>query len=472
MSYRILVQVNYSSSGNPEGDSGLHFIANLINKILEQNANFHFYVLVPISNSELWKSYLNHPNITCIEMKIAPRSHGGEFQFNPLDIYEIFKLRRYEVDIILVNQPEVANAYYHLFNKLLFHNVPIFSYVHWFDKRSVSSKNGIHKPILMSALTGMISSEIIGCNSKYGQDLILNTAKNWFKEDILVELKNKFKILPPGFNAKEFDTLSNSSSTHKDSDKKRIIINHRVLKYTGVRDLLTNYFPRLWDIRKDFDVILTNPSKVRLPKSLTASVWLTIATYDRKKYVKVLQSSDIVICPHKATHWSISTLEAIYAGCVPIMNGSTFFKEMIGTLKLDDREIRRYIESNWFYSGNNLIYKINKALDNIDQGKVYVKELRIPLKENYDWNSIVKQWIDLFIGIDNQAHKISESNPSYKKIVGFINDEGEISKHEILKRLGWGPQSSTLTWSAFRNRLKMNYPDDARDSEVTYKLLT
>jgi len=164
----------------------------------------------------------------------------------------------------------------------------------------------------------------VGCNSAYGRDIVLSEARRWFHADAIGALRQRITILPPGIDLAELGPLR----PRKHSRKIKIIVNHRLLKYTGVRSLLTRVFPQLWAERRDFSVTVTNPSCVRLPRNITEAPWIILKTLPRHEYAKLLQEMDIVVSPHRATHWSISTVEAVCAGCVPLMNVESFFPEM------------------------------------------------------------------------------------------------------------------------------------------------
>lgn len=467
MAFRVLTQVNYSSGENPEGDSGLHFTSGLLNAIIRKDKTFHFYVLVPIKHLEIWKKFLQHQRITLLPIEIETRTHGGDFQFSPEQLFKVFKFRKFEVDCLFLNQPESGAAYLHLFNKLLFHKIPALSYVHWFDTRPVTSKIDIQKPSLLAAICGMLVSEIVGCNSEYGRQKILNQSSYWFNERSISELGNKIRVLPPGIDTHEFEK---KRYKREFSDTKRIIVNHRLLNYTGVRNLLSDTFPKLWERRKDFKVIVTNPSKVRLPKSLTNAKWLIMGQFDRTEYIKQLSTSDLVICPHKSTHWSISTLEAIYAGCIPLMNSNTFFPELMNPILFNlNRQTANHIKLNWFYSNNHLIDKISLLLDNIERERGIIKKLRKHIKNQYSWENLSTLWIKTFYEADSNTHTISNTNPSFIKIKKMIEKNGSMSKSEILREFSWGPQSSTLSWTAFRKQLKLMSNDNSNNSEVIYK---
>jgi len=151
---RILTQVNYSAGENPEGDSGLHFTAGLLRSLVRLDPGFHFYVLVPEQHKATWTAVLLHPRITPIPMSIEPRLHGGDFQFCPVRLSQSFDFRRFDVDVLFLNQPETAPALLQFLNRQTFHCVPAVSYVHWFDTRRPSTpKEKLHHPALLGALS-------------------------------------------------------------------------------------------------------------------------------------------------------------------------------------------------------------------------------------------------------------------------------------------------------------------------------
>src|SRR5262245_7019332 len=139
MALRILTQVNYSAGENAAGDSGLNFTANLLRILVAKSSDLHFYVLIPERHAAIWAAALDHPQITPVSLPLQPRLHGGDFQFDPLELYSRFDFRRFDVDILFLNQPETAPAYLHFFNRQTFHNVPCVSYLHWFDTRRPST---------------------------------------------------------------------------------------------------------------------------------------------------------------------------------------------------------------------------------------------------------------------------------------------------------------------------------------------
>lgn len=470
MAFRVLTQVNYSSGENPDGDSGLRFTAGLLLALVRLDSDFHFYVLVPDRHEAAWTSVLSHPQITLIALPIEPRLHGGDFQFCPVRLSQCFDFRRFDVDALFLNQPETASAFLQYFNRQTFHNVPAVSYVHWFDTRRPSTpKEKLHHPAILGALAGMMVSTAVGCNSNYGRGQILAQAARWFRDDAIDAFTKRLSLLPPGVDVAEIES---GRSRRTRDQKHRILVNHRLLKYTGVRPLLTEVFPKLWERRQDFSVFVTNPTRVRLPGTITRAPWLTVRTLTRPEYLRRLWESDVVVAPHRACHWSISTLEAICAECVPLMNRESFFGEMISPLlECLSGAQRTQIESRWFYFRGCLVTRLSDLLDNLPRERKLLKRLAVQARRTYDWNTLAPAWRQLFREVEGRIPMMGEDNPSMRRIVEFIRREKRVSKAEILKHLRWAPNQRTLSWTAFRKRLKLVAREDSSNPDAIFELI-
>lgn len=469
MAFRILTQVNYSAGQNPEGDSGLRFLCGLLPSLLRLDSDLHFYVLVPAKHESTWTSCLSHPRITAIPMDLEPRTHGGDFQFSPAELYRKFDCRVFDVDLLFLNQPETAPAFLQFFNRQMFHNVPAVSYVHWFDTRRPSTpKQRQHIPALLAALTGMLSSAYVGCNSVYAQSAIMNHAAKWFREDAVELLRGRIRVLTPGVDVGEL--MSNHTGRRKHRERAQILVNHRLLKYTGVRALLTDVFPELWRRRKDFQVVVTNPTRVRLPGVLTNVPWLKLETLPRPNYIRALWDSDIVVAPHRATYWSISTMEAICAECVPLMNRECFFAEMLAAplSRLSAAE-KDHIEQRWFFFRGSIVDRLSDLIDNLGRERRIAKQLSQHARQIYDWDALAGAWLQIFREAEQAIPVMSQSIPSMGQIIKMIRSEGSISKAEILRRLRWTPKQRALSWTAFRKGLKMVATEDSLTPEAIFQ---
>ncbi len=470
MALRILTQINYSAGQNADGDSGLRFTAGLLLSLVRLDAEFHFYVLVPDRYQTAWAAALSHPRITPLPLPIEPRLHGGDFQFCPVRLSRVFDLRRYDVDLLFLNQPETAPAMLNFFNRQTFHNVPAVSYVHWFDTRRPSTpKETLHHPSLLGALAGMTVSDVVGCNSAYGRKQIVDQAARWFHEGAIGALSERIRLLPPGVDVREIEA---ARSTRARRRRPRILVNHRLMKYTGVRSLLTDVFPKLWEQRRDFSVLVTNPSRVRLPSTITRVPWLTVKTLTRSEYLRQLWESDIVVAPHRACHWSISTLEAICAECVPLMNRESFFPEMMKPL-LESLPVstRKHVEAQWFYFRGSLVARLSDLLDELPREREVTQLLARQARHNYDWSVLVPAWRQVFWDAEHRIPTMAADNPSMRRIIELVRQQKRVSKADILKHLRWAPKQRTLSWTAFRKQLKLYTHEDSSSPDAIFEFM-
>ncbi|MER2266094.1 glycosyltransferase family protein [Methylobacterium oxalidis] len=467
MALRVLTQVNYSAGENAEGDSGLAFTADLLRALVQADGDLHFYVLVPERDAPSWTGALDEERITCIPFPLQPRLHGGDFQFDPSELYKRFDFRRYDVDVLFLNQPETAPAFLQFLNRHTFHNVPAVGYVHWFDTRRPSTpKQTLHHPALLATLAGLGSVSLCGCNSEYGRQQILASARNWFNDAFVERLDRRIRILPPAVDVRGLATVRRE---RQGDAPVRILMNHRLLKYTGVRTLLTSTLPRLWQERQDFHVHCTNPSKVRLPGALTDAPWLTVETLPRVRYREALCASDVVLAPHRSTHWSISTLEAVCAGCVPLMNVESFFPEMFERILSGlAPSVRTHVRTRWFFFRGEVHNRLRDLLDGLSEEQEVAQEVARRAREVYGWEAWTGTWLEFFRAAESDTPLMPERNPSFRRIKDMLERQGEISKEAILRELEWAPKQRALSWTSFRKSIQTLAPDDASSPEAVF----
>jgi glycosyltransferase involved in cell wall biosynthesis len=296
----------------------------------------------------------------------------------------------------------------------------------------------------------------------------MNHAAKWFREDVVELLRGRIRILTTGVDVNEH--MSNHTGRRKHRERAQILVNHRLLKYTGVRALLTDVFPELWRRRKDFQVVVTNPTRVRLPGVLTKVPWLKLETLPRPDYIRSLWDSDIVVAPHRATYWSMSTMEAICAECVPLMNRESFFAEMLAApmsrLSAADKD---HIEQRWFFFRGSIVDRLSDLLDNLGKERRIAKRLSQHARQIYDWDALGGAWLQIFREAEQAIPVMSQSIPSMRQIIKLIRSEGPISKAEILRRLRWAPKQRALSWTAFRKGLKAIATEDSLKPEAIFQ---
>ena len=440
----------------------------VISSILNVSTDFHFYVLVPTLVMEVWTEAFQSSNVTLLPYPTPPRIHGGDFYFDPAEMLRVLDLKSIEIDVLFLNQPEISAAFLQFFNKHTFHSIPAVSYTHWFDvRRRPTLKNVGWRPDLLSHGAGLLSCSINGVNSHFGEESVIRWMSQYVKDSELAKLKSRFRIIPPGIDSGEL-LQSQSSCKHTDG-KNRVLINHRVLEYTGVRQLLQSKLSKIWDRRRDFKVVVTNPSRARVPGELLSQEWIECGPFNREDYISEMWRSDIVVSPHRSTHWSISTLEAIGCECVPLMTCESFFEELMRpVMQAIPDDHREYAQSRWFYYRHALAPKLERLLDDFSRDKEIVVKAAATARDHYDWLRQGQIWVSVFESVVGETKLISEENPSFKRLSNEIRKRGSITKKDALKFLGWYPKQRLLSWSSFRRRLLEDFVDNASQPESVY----
>jgi hypothetical protein len=472
MTLRILTQLNYSAGANPDADSGLRFTGALLKNLVERDDSLHFYVLTPTKIIEECRTQFPHARITLIPLDIPPRLHGGDFSFDPTALYRQFDFRRYDVDILYLNQAETVTAFLNFFNRQTYHLIPAVTYVHWFDTRRPSTpKQRTHHPALLAALSGLAASTLIGGNSSFGRSQVIREAERWLHPDIAEDIRRKFHILPPPVSGPEIrasEPAARSRPTKREV-KATILLNHRLLKYTGVRQALEDSLPQLWSERRDFRVIVTNPSRARLPDDLLRAPWVEHATVPRSKYYGKLWDAQIVLAPHRATHWSISTMEAVCAECLPICNSESFSREMFSpVLARMSSGSGALFEKYCLYYRQNMRRKISQAMDDLPKLSGFRAELACATQHVYSWDICCAEWRRMFDDAYAQVPSMPFKNPSMQTLIRTLSQRGHMTKLDLLREMRWAPKTRTLSWTAFRKALREFTTDDPAQAELVF----
>ena len=450
MVLRILSHVNFSNLRDPASDSGVQVQASLINTLLKQNSDLYFYVLTPEQTLPVLQERLTESSVCLLPTPMPARQSGGAFHFDTATLDSVIDFRSMDFDVLHLNQPELTPAFLDYFNKRRFYDIPAVSYIHWFDwRRWDHLKNISNDPASILALTGAVLSHRTGCNSEYGRQRILAAAARWFGDHVLEELAERLCVLPPGIDVPEIL----AGRARKTARTVQLIVPHRAQKYTGFKTLVERWLPAVWARRQDFRVVLTNPSRYdyvnRYPDRYP---FIKIKTLSRRDYIAELWRSDIVLGTHKGSNqWSISTLEAICAECVPLLNREAFFGEMIEPC-VPPSERDRFADRN-FYFRAEFPNRLLDLLDSLDEEKVRVRELARRARNIYDWRARAADWLSCFRSADAEAPVISARSAAYRKIVDFIA-EGPKSKADILRYMGWHPKSRHISWTKYRRALR------------------
>lgn len=424
--------------------------ALLTRSIVHQCPHVCFYVLLPESAASYWKSAFDHERIQLLLAPFPPKQAGGAFYFNSSILDQLMDLRKMDVDLLFLNQPELTPAFLDYFNKRHFFHVPALSYIHWIDWRRYDAiKNGAAEPAALATLTGALVSAKVACNSTYGRERILRLASRWFADDVLDELAAKIVPLRPAVDARE---LLRNRSVGKNK-KIKIVVPHRTQKYTGFKTLVENYLPQVWNIRRDFEVIITNPSRYDFVARYQEKYpFLKVVQLNRAEYYKELWEADIVIGSHVGCNqWSVATLEALCANCIPLLSSEGFYQEMLEPLI--DREDWPGIRDRWFYFRSEFANRLVDVMDNLEREREQARVVGQRARKYYDWKTAAKQWEAVFQSVAQTAPMVGEDSEAFNGLVRHIRRRGKCTKAELLREMGWHPKSRHIPWTKYRRRL-------------------
>ncbi len=465
MAIRILDVLNLSNRRNPLGDSGVRLQKELIECLSRRRPDFFFYLLIPKEMVDALRPLFTTSNVELIPSGCISRQQGGAYHFDVREMKETFDFLDFDVDVLFINQPELTPAFLNYFNKVHFFDVHSLGYVHWMDWRHYDNvKNRWNIPTNLSALTSILLSEVTGCNSEYGKNRILQQAARFFNETVMEEIQRKLVVLRPGVNVREIQR-ARSDRRHR---LKTLIAPYRTQKYTGFKSLVEIHLARLWKQRKDFQLILTNPSAYDYTKRYRERYpFVRVRSFTREEYLEALWEADIVIgCHPGASQWSLALTEALAADCVPLLNQESFLQELL-LCPLDPAEHASVLQRYFYYRGN-FGKKLSRLLDNLGEERRRFQALSKRIRRFYDWEQRAGDWISVLDRVDGVSPRLKGATPITRNIDRLLRSHGVCSKRAILDSLAWHPKSRYISWTRYRKYLRENYQENPHSPEVAF----
>lgn len=466
MAIRVLDVLNFSNARNPAADSGVRLQRELIQTLSSRRPDFFFYLLVPWEAEKDLIQMFAFRNVKVIACSCLSRQRGGAYHFDVREISELLDLSKVDIDFLFINQPELTSAFLHYFNKVNFFDIHSVGYIHWMDWRRYDNvKNRWNLPTNLAILTSILISAVTGCNSEYGKRRILDHAARFFNKKTLDEIAAKLIVLRPGINTREILEARTSGRNRI----KTLIAPYRAQKYTGFKSLIEVHLARLWRRRQDFRLVLTNPSAYDYVRNYSIRFpFIEIQELDRSEYLKALWTADIVVGPHPgASQWSLAVVEALAAGCVPLLNQESFFKEML----LDVLPLGGRTEAwkRYFYYRQTFCQKLEYLLDNLPAEKRRFSSIAARIRAVYDWNHRIDDWIEAFEAADDASQQLVDVTSITRKIDRLLQSNGSCSKQMILRHLQWHPKSRYISWTRYRKYLRHTYCEEPDLPQVVFK---
>src|SRR5579864_515066 len=413
MAIRILDVLNFSNGRNPLGDSGVRLQKELIECLCRRRPDFFFYLLIPKEMEAALRPLFKTKNVELIPSGCISRQQGGAYHFDVREIRKTFDLYRFDVDLLFINQPELTPAFLNYFNKVHFFDIHSLGYVHWMDWRRYDNvKNRWNIPANLATLTSILLSEATGCNSSYGKRRILEQAMRFFNEPAVKEIGRKLVVLRPGVNVREIL----AARTRRHNRLKTLIAPYRTQKYTGFKSLVEIHLAQLWKERKDFQLILTNPSAYAYVKKYSEKYpFVRVCDFTRAEYLEALWQADIVVgCHPGASQWSLAVTEALAADCIPLLNEDCFWKELLmDPLPLSEHGV---ILDKYFYYRSNFRKKLSYLLDNLTGERRCGRNIGKRIRQFYDWERRIEDWIEVLDRADMASPELKSATAITRKI--------------------------------------------------------
>jgi len=269
----------------------------------------------------------------------------------------------------------------------------------------------------------------------------------------------------PGVNVDEIL----SARAPRRNGVKTLIAPYRTQKYTGFKSLVEVHLARLWPQRKDFQLVLTNPSAYDYVRRYADRYpFVKVRDFSRKEYLRALWEADIVVgCHPGASQWSLAVVEALAADCIPLLNQEGFLKEML----LDALPEAKRVEAleKYFYYRGTFDKKLNRLLDDIGRERTRAKEIGKCVRTVYNWENRIDEWIRVFERADNASGELRSATRVSRKIDTLLQTTSACSKNMILRSLDWHPKSRYISWTRYRKYLRLHYVEDSGSPAVIFR---
>jgi glycosyltransferase involved in cell wall biosynthesis len=212
--------------------------------------------------------------------------------------------------------------------------------------------------------TTALASDRLAFNSIYNRQTFLDSSAKYIKraadidlKDTLVQIKEKSTILYPGIDFNDFPC-----NTKRNNTIPVICWNHRWEHDKGPE----TFFEALYileDLGCEFEIIVLGQSFRKNPVCFTKAkehfcdkiIHFGFAK-SKKEYISLLQQSDIVVSTALHEFYGISIIEAIRAGCIPLVPDRLSYPEL-------------YCEK-FRYSEGDLVKRLAQYLEEIQKNKI------------------------------------------------------------------------------------------------------
>lgn len=431
----------------------------LINQ-LTKTGEYHFYLTIPTDSIDEVKRAFKYPEyVTLIPFPYDTSHTTNKYHFDVPSLQKYIEPYKRDYDLIINNEPALTPNFLQLFNNRNPFRLPIMDYIHWIETPQITGfgDNEHGNYAIWSLINGIRWSTVAFCNSEYGKSIIRPFYEKILSAPEVQIVEEKLKPLVIGIDTDELDSLKPEKEEHFSTPT--IIFNHRITDYTGYRDVI-KAIKELED-EVDFQIIFTNPSKFLGKGSVEEleSAKFMHTTLSFPEYVKLLYKTDIVLGTHRGTNqWTLSAIEAMYCGNIPICINRAFYPELMKNQKRYLCELSEFKE------------RIRYVIENIDEERKKVKSLKSFIYNNYSWNLRALEWKAIIENLVKNTEIYGTDEFIRNSIVELFKTKSIWTKEELYKALKWGTQ---IKWTSYRRLMLDNYIiiDDLKKENATFQFL-
>lgn len=331
---KIVSYLNVSNPNNLLADSGF-----VLQKLLLETLSDFGHEIILIAPKEAQ----NLTKVKVIPIESPLTKYHARFDFNLKYMSNITQKLWNNVDILIVNQIELAAPLKTLTFLESKRNIPIISYVHYLpidsinDEQELIYDSSLNDVGLGAWILGTIKTSIECANGC--------VIESQFAKKLLTKVGNpqKLKIIHPPIEPE----LQFLSKVNPSNDKIRILYNHRLYAHYGTEELFDWIDVALKGYQNKCEVLVTSPRGKRTENQrnldihseniITAISSLSyvkiIEAKSRTEYHKVLESIHFGIAPlRSAPLWNLSIADVLATGRPVLASTSGAFPELLEDL--------------------------------------------------------------------------------------------------------------------------------------------
>ena len=239
-----------------------------------------------------------------------------------------------------------------------FQKIPLYTYFHENQfAYPVQKEDERDFHFGLTNLTTILASDKVAFNTRYNLDTLIREARKLLRicpdmklDNLINQIQDKAVILNPGI---DFSDFPESNTCNPNPDQAPIIVwNHR---WEHDKDP-EYFFETLYYLDKsgvDFRLIVLGQSFQRRPdifdeaqEKLAHKVLHFGYVESRQEYIKLLCQADIVVSTAIHEFYGISVIEAVRAGCIPVLPNRLSYPELFPAEYLhEDSELQTKLES-------------------------------------------------------------------------------------------------------------------------------